>query len=95
VTDVNFTDDINIQFRATNPAGTTTGGITTYLYDNIAPTISDLVSPTTGQTFSIGNITLIWNPAIDSGIGISGYVYQVSTGASFDTFVTSGIVHST
>jgi hypothetical protein len=35
-----FTENIDIQFRATNPAGTTTGGITTYIYDGTAPSYS-------------------------------------------------------
>ncbi|MCX6822567.1 MAG: leucine-rich repeat protein, partial [candidate division SR1 bacterium] len=58
--------------------------------DTANPLTTFLLSPTSGQVLSTGNITLLRSGAVDTGSGISGYIYQVSTGTSFTTFVISG-----
>lgn len=63
--------------------------------DNILPSIPILLSPTSGTTLTTGNVSLLRSGAIDTGAGISGYIYQVSTGVSFTTFTTSGSTTAT
>ena len=48
-----FTDDIIVQFRATNNGGTTTGTSTTYRYDAIGPTTPILINPTFGEEVNV------------------------------------------
>ena len=76
-TNITPTDDIHVQFRATNSVGITTGGITTYIYDNTAPTIPVAISPVNG-TLNESHISLERAPSNDGGIGVGGYYYQIS-----------------
>jgi len=58
--------------------------------DTANPLTTFLISPTSGQVLTTGNVNLLRSGTVDTGSGISGYIYQVSTGSSFTTFVISG-----
>ena len=66
-----------------------------YIADETAPSQVVLTSPTSGEVITTSSSNFIWNSTIDTGGIISGYVIQLSTGDSFDTVTTSGIVHNT
>lgn len=76
-TSLNPAADIHVQFRATNSAGTTTGGITTYIYDTVAPSAPTAISPATGTYVSSAQVQLLRSGSIDTGAGIGGYYYEV------------------
>ena len=58
-TNITPTDDIIVQFRATNNGGTTTGASTTYRYDNTGPTPPDLIQPADGSGIGDNFVDLI------------------------------------
>ncbi|MCX6823315.1 MAG: right-handed parallel beta-helix repeat-containing protein [candidate division SR1 bacterium] len=63
--------------------------------DTQGPTIPILLSPTSGTKLSTGTVNLLRSGSTDIGAGVSGYIYQVSTGATFTTFITSGFTSTT
>lgn len=58
--------------------------------DTTGPEQVDLISPTSGTSITISSLSLARSTAIDSGVGTTGYFYQVSSNASFSTTVISG-----
>ncbi|MCX6824161.1 MAG: right-handed parallel beta-helix repeat-containing protein [candidate division SR1 bacterium] len=98
--------DSNTSTGITFSGGLATGEIITQIYDPInyfathfqkvanidttAPSTPILVSPSSGTMFSTGSVQLIWSAAMDTGIGIGGYIYQVSTDLGFSTIINSG-----
>ncbi|MFA6255912.1 MAG: right-handed parallel beta-helix repeat-containing protein [Candidatus Absconditabacterales bacterium] len=67
--------------------------LTGYL-DTTAPNTPSLTSPTSGAT-ATGAFTLTWATVIDSGVGLSGYQYFVSTTGTFATLIKSGFTNAT
>ena len=59
--------------------GRTAGYLVSLYVDATPPTIPIQISPLSGQAFNTGNINLLRSGAIDTGEGVSGYMYQVST----------------
>ena len=53
------TEDIVVQFRATNNGGTTTGGSTAYHYDNTGPSSPDLLEPTYGSGVEVSFVDVV------------------------------------
>ena len=62
--------------------------------DTIAPTIPILLSPISGAIVT-GTVNLLRSGVVDTGVGMSGYIYQISTGSAFTTFITSGFTSNT
>jgi hypothetical protein len=62
--------------------------LTGYL-DTINPTDPTLTTPTSGSITS-GTITLTWSAATDTGVGLSGYRWYVSSTGTFATISLSG-----
>ena len=63
--------------------------------DSLPPSIPAPLLPSSGSYLNTGTITLMRGTGIDSGAGMSGYVYQISTGSTFTSFIKSGTVLST
>ena len=59
------------------------------LVDTTAPTIPDLLSPISGTIFTTWAIDMLRSGSIDTGAGVSGYLYQVSSDSGFINFVIS------
>ncbi|MCX6824833.1 MAG: right-handed parallel beta-helix repeat-containing protein, partial [candidate division SR1 bacterium] len=85
--------DLNIIFRVANTYGSLgTGATGTYLYDNTGPSIPSLLSPSSGQVLSTGTVNLLRSGSVDTGIGLSGYIWQISTGNAFAVIMNSGSI---
>jgi len=52
--------------------------IRTFIIDTIAPTIPELLAPDNAHIFYTGNIDFLWSGSTDIGVGMSGYMYQIS-----------------
>lgn len=77
-------------------AGNTSGSETrTILKDTVAPTLPSLVSPTSGTYLNTGTALLRRGTSTDTGVGLSGYIRQVSTGSAFTTIYLSGNTSNT
>jgi hypothetical protein len=79
------TATLNIRFRIADQAGNVTTGATgTYLYDPTPPSVPNLISPITWY-IATRFPSFTRNGSTDSGVGVSGYHYQVSTSNTFGT----------
>jgi len=73
----------------------TTGVLTPFstvksvILDTISPTNLTLLSPANGGTVT-GTFTLDWSDAVDSGAGLSGYVYHIDNNSGFASVDVSG-----
>jgi hypothetical protein len=56
----------------------------TFTIDKSSPTVPNLIFPITGY-INTTTPSLSWSESIDSGVGVSGYHYQVSTSNTFGT----------
>ena len=75
--------------------GSETTGITyTITLDTTAPTAPVLTSPINGN-LATGGFALTWNTSTDTGVGLSGYYYFISTGSAFATLSKTGFVTGT
>ena len=64
--------------------------------ETVPPSSPQLLAPSDSWTaFSSRAINFARSGAVDTGAGISGYFYQVSTGAGFTDFFRSGFVSTT
>ena len=96
ITGLTYTTTINIQFRVRDIAGNLgTGASQTYLYDATPPSISTLQSPISGTYLNTGTAQLRWSTSTDTGVGLSGYIRQMSTGVNFSTIYMSGNASTT
>ncbi len=59
------------------------------ILDTISPTNLTLLSPANGGTVT-GTFTLDWSDAVDSGAGLSGYIYHIDNNSSFSSIDVSG-----
>jgi len=73
------TKTVYMRFRDTL-LNTTTSTTDTILLDKTWPTIPQLITPTSWQTFTTWSIQLRRSGAIDTGMWVSWYVWQMSTG---------------
>ena len=71
-------------------AGNSSGSETRIiLKDTLPPTTPTLVSPLSGIYLSGTTPSLAWTTATDTGVGLSGYIWQVSTGSTFASIYAS------
>jgi len=85
--------NIDIMFSMQDDAtNITTGNAWTYVFDDTAPTVVTTVSPTSWDFILAWSTNLTWTTSTDADVGLSGYIYEISTWAGFTTLVTSGTV---
>lgn len=63
--------------------------VSVVVLDTVAPNNLTLLSPANGGTVT-GTFTLDWSDAVDSGAGLSGYVYQIDNNSAFNSIDLSG-----
>jgi len=92
-----LTENIDVQFRATNSWGTVTWWSTQYIYDSIPPSVPEHMFPSDSYLFTGNIFTLLWTASDDNswGIGVSGYIYTISLDPLFTTSVYSWFVDTT
>jgi len=86
-----MTNSFTYSGRAQDLAGNSSGSETRTLQgDGLPPTVPTLVAPISGAYLNNTTPALQWTTAIDTGIGMSGYVRQISTVNNFASILLSG-----
>lgn len=96
MTSITGWSDLNINFSTKDAAGNQwTWTTRNYIYDATPPSQVSLSLPTSWTTLSTWTVALVRSTGIDAWIWISGYIYQISTWATFTNIKKSGTAFST
>jgi len=93
---LNLSGNLNIRFSVKDLAGNTTTWATgVYLHDITGPLQITGLIPSDETIFDTGTINFSRSGTSDTGIGLSGYYRQISSGTDFSTLLMSGYVSDT
>jgi len=94
-TGLNYTSQITVNFRVRDVSNNlSTWNTTSYKYDATPPPAPLLYGPSNTWLVIDTGTTLLWDPSIDTGVGTTWYVRQLSTWSSFTTILNSWTVYT-